>query len=80
MDISSGSKPSVHTPRAQASIALIASNSYTMQMAYFIFINNNAPHVSHEEKQRLPCYVSITSFYMMGDITLILIPGSTSAA
>lgn len=51
-----------------------------MQMAYFIFINNNGPRVSHEEKQRLPCYVNITSFYMMGDITLILIPGSTSAA
>lgn len=35
------------------------------------------PHMCH---MRLPCYVNITSFHMMGDITLIVIPGTTSAA
>lgn len=35
------------------------------------------PRMCH---MRLPCYVNITSFHMMGDITLIVIPGATSAA
>lgn len=47
---------------------------------YFISINNNAPRVKHGENQKPSCYVNITSFRMMADITLIVIPDATSAA
>lgn len=63
----------------QTSITLITSKSCTMQ-TYFISINNNAPRVKHGENQKPSCYVNITSFRMMADITLIVIPDATSAA